>query len=510
MIFRRPHIFQITLFLIVCCSQKIVAQDSVLNVIQIMSAVQFEDTSDTVNTVTFSVNDGSNTYEGTFTNLGVEKRAEFYARAGFNLVLKKDSIEFMVYNETQQCNSYNATIVFDSIYSDTNTLYIESLTFAEHYAYYADSIVCSGENNIELITDIPIEHLLAISSDGLEINSDGTVYPSESTAGFYEIDLGNDFCLSDSYENLNITIQSQSSLDLSDTLNYCSNSMNDLQEISDYTLEYINNDGSVSSPGADLISGYYIAYPNEEDNSVCPSSDTVYVKVVDAEDIYFEQEQLCEKTIVTASTASGKVASYSWSLGNETQSVEVTSSETISVEIVDANNCISSDTVYAEFIPFIIKSIDFDVKDSECWENGEVSISSIIANDNTTIDSYYLYNTINGAITKDVSDVSEGVYKIRANDVRNCEAEYDEEIVVLQNCLNNYPVFTPNDDGVEDTYFIPYEGEIKIFNRTGQLIRSITTPAYWDGKDSNGDILPMGNYVMTTDSGKTVNITIVR
>lgn len=80
----------------------------------------------------------------------------------------------------------------------------------------------------------------------------------------------------------------------------------------------------------------------------------------------------------------------------------------------------------------------------------------------------------------------------------------------MQNCLNNYPVFTPGNDGIEDEYFIPYDGTIKIYNRDGALLQTIETPAYWDGRNKSGDLLPMGNYVMITDKGKAVNITIVR
>jgi hypothetical protein len=71
-------------------------------------------------------------------------------------------------------------------------------------------------------------------------------------------------------------------------------------------------------------------------------------------------------------------------------------------------------------------------------------------------------------------------------------------------------VFTPNGDDIEDLYFIPHEGSVKIYTIEGRLIRSLNTPAYWDGNDEAGNPQPMGTYVIITDNERIVNITIVK
>ena len=110
----------------------------------------------------------------------------------------------------------------------------------------------------------------------------------------------------------------------------------------------------------------------------------------------------------------------------------------------------------------------------------------------------------------DLSEVPEGVYTVQVIDDSGCIAEYEQKIKVEQKCLEDYPVFSPDGDNIEDTYFIPHEGTVSIYNREGQLIKILETPAYWDGTDAQNHPVPMGNYVLVTESGRPVNITIIR
>ncbi|MDD3633881.1 MAG: gliding motility-associated C-terminal domain-containing protein [Bacteroidales bacterium] len=63
-------------------------------------------------------------------------------------------------------------------------------------------------------------------------------------------------------------------------------------------------------------------------------------------------------------------------------------------------------------------------------------------------------------------------------------------------------VFTPNDDGINDRWTIPYADlfenlEIKIFNRWGALVwtaKGTEAAKGWDGKSKNGKDLPVGTY----------------
>ena len=55
--------------------------------------------------------------------------------------------------------------------------------------------------------------------------------------------------------------------------------------------------------------------------------------------------------------------------------------------------------------------------------------------------------------------------------------------------------FTPNGDGHNDTWMIPgITGEIKIYNRWGNIVYKASDNKPWDGKGNNGKELPIGTY----------------
>ena len=64
--------------------------------------------------------------------------------------------------------------------------------------------------------------------------------------------------------------------------------------------------------------------------------------------------------------------------------------------------------------------------------------------------------------------------------------------------------FTPNGDGINDTWEIPYLNQytnciLEIYATTGQMLyRSIGYPKNWDGK-YNGNDLPTGTYYYVID-----------
>jgi len=112
------------------------------------------------------------------------------------------------------------------------------------------------------------------------------------------------------------------------------------------------------------------------------------------------------------------------------------------------------------------------------------------------------------------------------------QSEYGcrEDIELKARILNKIAtsnVFTPNDDGVNDRWVLPYADlfenlEIKVFNRWGAIVWSAKgseAARGWDGKNKNGKDLPVGTYyyvinfnVEGTSKWKPVSgsITIVR
>lgn len=59
-------------------------------------------------------------------------------------------------------------------------------------------------------------------------------------------------------------------------------------------------------------------------------------------------------------------------------------------------------------------------------------------------------------------------------------------------------------------YQIEEYGQAKIYNKEGQMIRSMNTPSTWDGTDSSGNLLPMGIYYLISNDETVYPIMIIK
>ncbi|WP_020537501.1 T9SS C-terminal target domain-containing protein [Lewinella cohaerens] len=181
------------------------------------------------------------------------------------------------------------------------------------------------------------------------------------------------------------------------------------------------------------------------------------------------------------------------------------------VYAIDESNCIvTSDVSILSSTGLTI--VDASTIDSDCGENNgaiilnlqtDSSLDQILVNDQ----SYPSLETIN--------NLSCGEYLVTITDVNNCSAE--EQVTIIQSeCPIYIPnVFSPNNDGVNDTFRIyphpMFKGtlsSLKIFNRWGGLIHesqiSSTGHLEWDG-NFKGQLLGSGVFVyaleFTTENG---------
>ena len=102
-----------------------------------------------------------------------------------------------------------------------------------------------------------------------------------------------------------------------------------------------------------------------------------------------------------------------------------------------------------------------------------------------------------------VSPIKETQYRLDVESAMGCKNS-DEVMVKVFEYLVIPNAFTPNNDGKNDTWKIPYLGsypdfEVKVFNRYGQLVyRSQKGMVNWDGR-VNGKEAPTGTYVYVLD-----------
>ncbi|MEN8250814.1 MAG: gliding motility-associated C-terminal domain-containing protein, partial [Bacteroidota bacterium] len=189
------------------------------------------------------------------------------------------------------------------------------------------------------------------------------------------------------------------------------------------------------------------------------------------------------------------------------------------IEMIDCEAFLADkDCSFSDFFNEIYWTYDFNIE--ECDEDlkgfniyysysGEEGTFSLL---DFVTDTSYVHSDLNSFI---------GCYYITAVDRSNNES-LPSQIVCNDNCpyykLPN--IITPNDDGFNDT-FRPFDEnspdinaqcprfvesvKFKVFNRWGGLLYEYksggenTININWDGRDSNGRLLPAGNYYYSVD-----------
>ncbi|MBO7481670.1 MAG: gliding motility-associated C-terminal domain-containing protein, partial [Bacteroidales bacterium] len=101
-----------------------------------------------------------------------------------------------------------------------------------------------------------------------------------------------------------------------------------------------------------------------------------------------------------------------------------------------------------------------------------------------------------------ISALYSGEYMVSVVDANNCSVSMGATIESsYADCLKIPNVFTPNGDGINDTWEIGNidmfpNAKIYVFNRWGQMIYTGTTDSeFWDGRIRGGSMAPAGTYM---------------
>lgn len=242
----------------------------------------------------------------------------------------------------------------------------------------------------------------------------------------------------------------------------------------------------------------------------CLKSKNIPVSVIPKPEINISESYQCDRTRLQLQANNVINPLIRWSDSTTASEKEVFEPTALRVVVADQYGCFNTDSIQVEVRKLALKSPVINKEEADCWIDGKIAIQSLTVENNVGDYTLHLRNNVNNVLIDRMDEVPEGEYSLQVVDSRNCFIESPEKITVIQKCLEDYPVFTPNSDGIEDQYFIPYKGKVKIYSSDNKLVKELESPVYWDGSDREGNILPMGNYVMITDQGRPVNITIVR
>ncbi len=146
------------------------------------------------------------------------------------------------------------------------------------------------------------------------------------------------------------------------------------------------------------------------------------------------------------------------------------------------------------------------------------TLGSIYFKESTIIGSrpfdFLLTNTYTGEHiqnkTVQFDDLREGVYQLRVIDSAGVESVFGKNIALLKTEECTSAILAPNaKDGLQ-AIFIPEVGNAKILDRDGAIIKQLSIPAEWDGKDSKGSNVPMGDYYLFINEEQAKVITVIR
>lgn len=160
----------------------------------------------------------------------------------------------------------------------------------------------------------------------------------------------------------------------------------------------------------------------------------------------------------------------------------------------DAGQCAQPQTIEVAVIESTLINLEY----TTTVAFAENQIITVIANEAGN----YLYQLDDGPLQESnvFEQVSMGSHTITVIDTEGCSEDLTKEVFII-----NYPYFfTPNGDGINDTWSIRFENAfpnalISIFDRYGKLIKQITNNSNgWDGTFNNQD-LPANDYWFTIE-----------
>ena len=170
---------------------------------------------------------------------------------------------------------------------------------------------------------------------------------------------------------------------------------------------------------------------------------------------------------------------------------------TYHIQVIDNNGC-QAETNAAVMEPAPM-SATYVRTNPSCLGNFDGSIFVNVIGG--TAPFWYMANEFSSQ-TALIDSLRQGIYNIQIIDYNGCEYSFGPVQLIDQNedCLKIPNAFTPNDDGINDTWIIEnlwlFPGAVvQVFNRWGQILYdSGINEGDWDGT-YNGKIMPTGSYI---------------
>lgn len=150
-----------------------------------------------------------------------------------------------------------------------------------------------------------------------------------------------------------------------------------------------------------------------------------------------------------------------------------------------------------------ISGLHYSVEAMKCHDPGKIIIEPSSFN-GSAVANYKLVGFLTGkefnfGNSTTLDNLFEKKYNLVVISPFGCETVYPDVINIPNDCKDIY--ITPDNDGVNDTYYFTYTGKGEIFDSQGNLVGELDMPTDWDGTTEESGKLPPGYYMIKINEG---------
>jgi internalin A len=102
-----------------------------------------------------------------------------------------------------------------------------------------------------------------------------------------------------------------------------------------------------------------------------------------------------------------------------------------------------------------------------------------------------------------------GLYELTITDSLNCQLTYSSRIEVNKKPECDLVIY-PDLETTASMYYLNQNGKAIVYSSSGQKVRELSLPSYWDGKNQQGKIVDSGYYIIIVNEQMNVQITVMR
>jgi hypothetical protein len=150
---------------------------------------------------------------------------------------------------------------------------------------------------------------------------------------------------------------------------------------------------------------------------------------------------------------------------------------------------------------------------STCTEKGRLQIDENSILCGTSPYQYRLRNIVTGqeiiSSNASITEIPDASYELYIKDATGTESKWLNTILITKECQDL--IISPNSTNPQFTsYYIPYEGKARIYDRFGLLKKELSIPGNWDATDNSGNLVPMGQYVIICNEDKQIVVSVIK